>query len=437
MADANRKRFEDVRAPLGFGVVRVRGPPGPHWSFAPGPEWRTRTASGSRTSAHLQNSACWGCADLPVRIGVRTTPECGRGRPRTSQCPACGCADLPVRIGVRARPECGRGRPRTSQCSACGVRGPPGPHRGSHHAGMRTRTSAHLPVFGVRGARTSRSALGLVPGRNADEDVRAPPSVRRGGARTSRSALGFVARPECGRGRPRTSQCSACGVRGPPGPHWRPCPAPRPHSMTTSSETAPPGSGHAVLVHRPRADRVRPRDGCSSSGTRCSAPAPASVARRARRRGAGPRRRGAPSTALQRPRISPSSRRSSATVAGGGSSAAGRSPSPRASSACDTFVRCPDGLDSRLCTAARRSDSTRSRHLRGAVAECAGRDRVVLARLELGGRQLHRVGRGHQHPHGRAGTQPQVVGAARSTPPPRARSGSPAAARSCGGWCRD
>ena len=117
-----------------------------------------------------------GCADLPVRIEPCTRPECGRGRPRTSQGSAASgartsrsalnlapdrmrtrtsahlpgfggvrCADLPVRIEPCTRPECGRGRPRTSQGSAAG------------------------------GARTSRSALNLAPGRNADEDVRVPP----------------------------------------------------------------------------------------------------------------------------------------------------------------------------------------------------------------------------------------------------------------------
>ena len=145
----------------------------------------------TRTSAHLPGSAASECADLPVRIGLRSGLECGRGRPRTSPVRRRGGARtsrsaLGFAAGwnadedVRAPPGFG----------GVGVRGPPGPHglaAGLECGPGRPRTS---PVRRRRGARTSRSALGLAAGWNADGDVRAPP--RFGGV----------------------------VVRGPPGPHW-------------------------------------------------------------------------------------------------------------------------------------------------------------------------------------------------------------------------
>ena len=202
----------------GFGGVAVRGPPGPHWTCT-GSECgrgRPRTSRGSAASR---------CADLPVRNGlapgrnadedVRAPPGVRRRRgARTSR----SALDL-RRVGMRTRtsahlPGFGGGRGARTSRSALGLR----------RVGMRTRTSAHLPGFGgvaVRGPpgpqwactgsecgrgrpRTSRVSaasrcadlpvrIGLAPGRNADEDVRAPPGFRRRrGARTSRSALGFA-----------------------------------------------------------------------------------------------------------------------------------------------------------------------------------------------------------------------------------------------------
>ena len=127
-----------------------------------------------------------------------------RGPPRTA------CRSRPQwashRAGMRTRTSAHLARSASARCADLPVR-----NWASHRAGMRTRTSAHLAVFGggaVRGPPGPQ--LGLAPGRNADEDVRAPRGVRRlRGARTSRSAIAPCAGPECGRGRPRTSQCSA------------------------------------------------------------------------------------------------------------------------------------------------------------------------------------------------------------------------------------
>ena len=141
----------------------------------------------------------------------------------------------------------------------CVVRGPPGPHLGSapgRNADEDVRAPAR--VRRRRGARTSRSALGLAPGRNADEDVRAPPRVRRRrGARTSRSAFGLRTRPECGRGRPRTSQgFGGCVVRGPPGPQW----ASHRARVRTRTSAHLPGFGGC--------------GGCGRPGPRCSGTGP-------------------------------------------------------------------------------------------------------------------------------------------------------------------
>ena len=160
----------------GFGGGVVRGPPGPQWAWCQSRNAdedvraprRVRRRRGARTSRSA--------------MGLVPEPECGRGRPRTSQGSAAAwCADLPVRNGLGAR------------------------------AGMRTRTSAHLAGFGGGGVRGPPGPQwAWCQSRNADEDVRAPPRVRRRrGARTSRSAMGFAPRLECGRGRPRTSQGSA------------------------------------------------------------------------------------------------------------------------------------------------------------------------------------------------------------------------------------
>ena len=129
----------------GFGVVWVRGPPGPHWGFAPGPGMRTRT------SAHRPGFGVVGARTSRSALGFAPRPGCGRGRPRTAPgSGSSGCADLPVRIGL---------------CTRAG---------------------------------------------NADEDVRAPPRVRR---RLVRGPPGphWASRQgrECGRGRPRTARGSA------------------------------------------------------------------------------------------------------------------------------------------------------------------------------------------------------------------------------------
>ena len=150
-----------------------------HWGaqVAPG---GSPAASASRQEAAGKGT---GCAGLPVRIGLRA--KAGMRTRTSAHLPGFGvrgCAGLPVRIGLRAK------------------------------AGMRTRTSAHLPRarrLGVRGPpgphRASRQ------GRNADEDVRAPPRVRRLGCADLPVRMGFAPRPGCGRGRPRTSPGSASG----------------------------------------------------------------------------------------------------------------------------------------------------------------------------------------------------------------------------------
>ena len=124
------------------------------------------------------------------------------------------------------------------------VRGPPGPHGTWQRDRMRTRTSAHLPAFGacvVRGppgphgtwqrdrmrTRTSAHPRRSAPARCAGLPVRMNLAARRcgrGRPRTSRRSAsarcaGLPARMNlaarrCGRGRPRTSQRSAPAVRG-------------------------------------------------------------------------------------------------------------------------------------------------------------------------------------------------------------------------------
>ena len=270
---------------------------------------------------------------------------------------------------------------------------------------MRTRTSAHLRCSACGGARTSPSAIEVARGWNADEDVRAPRGFGVWGCAATR-------------------------------PHWRPCPAPRPHSMTTSSETALQGPATpSSFTERARIAYV-----------------PGAVAR--------PAERGAPRP-LQRAELVAHAVVQQVHVVEGALHVAPAAPDLAVVQALHRHRRRRRQQRRRqIPEPARvvgmrhvRQVSRRARQqalhgreavrldaqppLAGAVAERAGRDRVVLARLQLGGRQLHRVRRGHQHPHRRAGTQPQVVGAVDRPPPPRARSGSPAAARSCGGWCRD
>ena len=252
---APRPHADDVRAPprvrrLGCADLPVR------MGFAPRPgcgRGRPRTSPGSASGGARTSRSASGFAPRPgcgrgrprtspgsASGGARTSrsasgfaprPECGRGRPRTSPGSASGGARTSRSAsGFAPRPGCGRGRPRTSP----GVRGPPGPSgfapRPGCGRGVRAPPRVRRP--GVRGPpgphRASRQ------GRDADEDVRAPPlrpgvpdlPVRiglrprpgcgrgrprtspgsaSGGARTSRSASGFAPRPGCGRGRPRTS----------------------------------------------------------------------------------------------------------------------------------------------------------------------------------------------------------------------------------------
>ena len=237
---ANGTPFADVRAPP--TVRRLRGARTSRSAsgFALGPgcgRGRPRTSHGSAAARYAdlpvriglaprrnadedvrappsvrRRTSHGGCADLPVRIGVCARPECGRGRPRTSRgSAAVGARTSRSASGFAPGPECGRGRPRTSHGSAA--------------VGARTSRSAlgFAPrrECGRGRPRTSRGSaaaryadhpvrIGFAPRRDADGDVRAPPAVRRvRGARTSRSALGFAPRLGCGRGRPRTSYGSA------------------------------------------------------------------------------------------------------------------------------------------------------------------------------------------------------------------------------------
>ena len=194
-----------------FGGGEVRGPPGPHWALC-------QAGMRTRTSAHLPGSAAARCADLPVRIGlvpggdadedVRAPPRIRRRRGARTSRSALGL--VPSRDAdedVRAPPRFGGGA----------VRGPAGPHRVGARRGCgrgRPRTSQ---VRRRRGARTSRSASGLVPWRDADEDVRAPPRIRRRrGARTSRSALGFVPGRDADEDVRAPPRFGGGAVRGPP-----------------------------------------------------------------------------------------------------------------------------------------------------------------------------------------------------------------------------
>ena len=269
-----------------FGVCAVRGPPGPQLGFARGRDAdgdvrappSVRRLRGARTSRSAIGLRRGRDADEDVRAppGVRRL----RGA-RTSRCSAAArCAGLPVRN--RASHEAGM-RTRTSAhlpvFGACAVRGPPGPHWASREAGMRTRTSAHLPVFGgcaVRGPPGPQ--LGFARGRDADEDVRAPPGVRRlRGARTSRnwaSAIGLRTRPGCGRGRPRTSRCSASArCADLPVRNW----ASREGRNADEDVRAPPGVRRLRGARTSRsATGLRTRPGCGRGRprtSRCSAPA--------------------------------------------------------------------------------------------------------------------------------------------------------------------
>ena len=177
--------------------------------------------------------------------------------------------------------------------------------------------------------------------------------------------------------RTRTSahlQSSACGGTraSPPAAPWR---ASVDDDLVRDRA---PRAGHAVGVHRACADRVRPGAVAQPAERGAPRPAPASGVRRASRRGAGPRRSARPPRRSSGPG---SRRRPGAPSPPSQAAAAAPQADPRARARrrqCDTFVRCPDGLASRLCTAARRSDSTRSRHLRvpspsapDAIASCS------------------------------------------------------------------
>ena len=190
------------------GGGAVRGPPGPHWALC------QRRDADEDVRAPPKGRRRRGARTSRSALGLVPTPGCGRGRPRTSQGSAAArCADLPVRIGPRANAGL---RTRTSahlpRVGGGAVRGPPGPHWASCQR-RDADGDVRAPPTGRRrrGARASSVRIGSWrPGRNADEDVRAPPTGRRRrGARTSRSALGLVPTPGCGRGRPRTSHGSA------------------------------------------------------------------------------------------------------------------------------------------------------------------------------------------------------------------------------------
>ena len=83
--------------------------------------------------------------------------------------------------------------------------------------------------------------------------------------------------PQAVRGRPRTSRVRRVAVRGRPRPQLILRPRP-PHPALGSVDhhlvRHPPRAAQPVLVHRARADRVRPRAWWPASGTTCSAPAP-------------------------------------------------------------------------------------------------------------------------------------------------------------------
>ena len=151
----------DVRAPPGFGARRCAGVLARNETLR---DFGMRTG----TSAHRQRSAHGGALGVLAR---------GRGRPRTAN------------GGARAS------SPATLR-----------------EAGMRTGTSAHRQRSAHGGARASSPAVNLARCRNADGDVRAPPTFG------ARGCAGVLARnercatPECGRERqavrrrPRTGE---------------------------------------------------------------------------------------------------------------------------------------------------------------------------------------------------------------------------------------
>ena len=130
-------------------------------------------------------------AGLPARSEPCTSPECGRGRPRTVKvhrivatepcsgvemvraqerwrgCTPSRYAGLPARSEPCTSPECGRGRPRTVK-----VR----------------RIVATEPCWGVEMVRAQERWRGCTPSRYAGLRARSEPCTS----------------PECGRGRPRT-----------------------------------------------------------------------------------------------------------------------------------------------------------------------------------------------------------------------------------------
>ena len=188
------------------------------------------------------------------------------------------------------------------------------------------------------------------------------------------------------------------------------CPADPRSPSARGSSTSPRG----LLIQRN--DVLRARSSDRSSSCTPSAQQVHVVARAPPPRSSGPRsarRPGSPASPSPAPAAAPRAV----------PRARARRP-PR-----DRFVRCPDGLDSRLSTAARPSDSTRSRHLPvpspsapEAIASCSP-DSSSAAR------QLHRVGRGAPPRAPSCRDAGRGRPCRRSRPAPRSGSGSPAAAR--------
>ena len=129
--------------------------------------------------------------------------------------------DLALFTHRGAAPECGRGRPRTSEGSASRGARTSGPQWALHQAGNAdedVRAPPRVRRVRVRGPPGPHWALRQAG--NADEDVRAPP--RFGVARCAdlRSAMGLAPDWECGRGRPRTSRGSASRGARTSGQQW-------------------------------------------------------------------------------------------------------------------------------------------------------------------------------------------------------------------------
>ena len=159
-------------------------------------------------------------------------------------------------------------------------------------AGMRTRTSAHLPGFGgagCAGVLARNGACTLHRSRDADGDVRAPPKVRRCGVRgrpRPQWNLHLAPKPGCGRARPRTSQGSAVRGARASSPATEPAPCTE-AGMRTGTSAHLPGfggagcagvlarNGNLHLAPKPGCGRGRPRtsQGSAVPGARASSPA--------------------------------------------------------------------------------------------------------------------------------------------------------------------